>query len=147
MNNKGIALLTVLIVMLIGLVLVGLITYLCTRGYQTYNVARDYDVAFQMAQGGIEEAIVDLDTKTYYELQHLLNQNPQTGDPDDTNDFYEIWQIFWKPLTGFGSAPVFPPLSGTYTGVAGVSIYYLTHSQATKGDSQADLYTMYVKGY
>jgi len=147
MNNKGIALLTVLMVMIMGIILIGLITYLCTRGYQTYGSAKNYNIALQMAQGGIEEAIIDLETKTYGQLQNLINNNPQTGDPGDPNDFYEIWQVFWKPLSGFKGVPVFPPISGAYTGVAGVGIYYLVHSQATKHNSQADLYIMYVKGY
>ncbi len=140
-NHKGIALLTVLIVMIIGLALVGVVTFLCTRGYQTYSASKNYQIALQQAQGGIEEAILDIETQTYSELRQFSNPNTQSG------AIYEISQVFWKPLTGFGGAPVFPPSSSAYSGVYGVGVFYLIHSFATQGESQADLYALYVKGY
>ena len=146
MNNKGVALLTVLLVMIIGLGLTAITTLLVVRGYQTSKAAKNYQIALQMAQGGIEEAIIDLETTwNYRNLQnHPKKDNPQTGDP---NDFYEINEVFWKPLAGFGGAPVFPPASAASGGNFTIGVYYLIHAQATKGDSQADLYVLYVKGY
>jgi len=159
MNNKGVALLTVLLVMIIGLGLTAITTLLVVRGYQTSRTAKNYQIALQMAQGGIEEAIIDLETNpSYSALKYLKNSNPQTGDPGDPNDFYEINEVFWKPLAGFGGAPVFPPASAASGGNFSIGVYYLIHSRATKGDnwslpaqaakrSQADLYVLYVKGY
>jgi len=74
-------------------------------------------------------------------LQQLTNPNAQSG------AFYEIYQVFWKPLAGFGGAPVFPPASSAYTGIYGIGVFYMVHAQATQGESQADLYALYVKGY
>jgi len=150
MNNKGVALLTVLLVMIIGLGLTAITTLLVVRGYQTSRAAKNYQIALQMAQGGIEEAIIDLETNpSYSALKYLKNSNPQTGDPVDPNDddFYEVNEVFWKPLAGFGGAPVFPPASAASGGNFSIGVYYLIHSRATKGDSQADLYVLYVKGY
>jgi len=147
MNNKGVALLTVLLVMIIGLGLTAITTLLIVRGYQTSRAAKNYQIALQMAQGGIEEAIIDLETTSYGSAQNFINLNPQTGDPGDPNDFYEINEVFWKPLAGFGGAPVFPPASAASGGNFTIGVYYLVHSRATKGDSQADLYVLYVKGY
>lgn len=139
-NQRGIALLTVLIVMIIGLALLAVITFLITRGYQTYRSAKNYQIALQMAQGGIEEAISEIETKTYAGLQQL-NGTAQSGAS------YEIYQVFWKPLSGFGGAPSFPPTSAAYTGVYGVGVFYLIHARAKQGNSQADLYALYMKGY
>ncbi|AMM39835.1 membrane protein [Candidatus Desulfofervidus auxilii] len=147
MNNKGVALLTVLLVMIIGLGLTAITTLLIVRGYQTSRAAKNYQIALQMAQGGIEEAIIDLETTSYVSAQNFINLNPQTGDPGDPNDFYEINEVFWKPLSGFGGVPVFPPVAGAYSAIPSIGVYYLIHAQATKGDSQADLYVLYVKGY
>ena len=147
MNNKGVALLTVLLVMIIGLGLTAITTLLIVRGYQTSRAAKNYQIALQMAQGGIEEAIIDLETTSYVSAQNFKNSNPQTGDPVDPNDFYEINEVFWKPLSGFGGVPVFPPVAGAYSAIPSIGVYYLIHSRATKGDSQADLYVLYVKGY
>ena len=147
MNNKGVALLTVLLVMIIGLGLTAITTLLIVRGYQTSRAAKNYQIALQMAQGGIEEAIGDLYNLPYGSAQNCTNLNPQTGDPGDPNDFYEINEVFWKPLSGFGGVPVFPPVTGAYSAIPSIGVYYLIHAQATKGDSQADLYVLYVKGY
>ena len=147
MNNKGVALLTVLLVMIIGLGLTAITTLLIVRGYQTSRAAKNYQIALQMAQGGIEEAIGDLYNLPYGSAQNFKNSNPQTGDPVDPNDFYEVNEVFWKPLAGFGGAPVFPPASAAVSGTPSIGVYYLIHSRATKGDSQADLYVLYVKGY
>jgi len=144
MNNKGVALLTVLLVMIIGLGLTAITTLLIVRGYQTSRAAKNYQIALQMAQGGIEEAIGDLYNLPYGSAQNFKNSNPQTGDPGDPNDFYEINEVFKKDLAGFGGAPVFPPASAA-SGGAPIGVYYLIHSRATKGDSQADLYVLYVK--
>ena len=145
MNNKGVALLTVLLVMIIGLGLTAITTLLIVRGYQTSRAAKNYQIALQMAQGGIEEAIGDLYNLPYGSAQNFKNSNPQTGDPGDPNDFYEINEVFWKPLAGFGGTPVFPPASAAASGTPSIGVYYLIHSRATKGDSQADLYVLYVK--
>ena len=160
MNNKGVALLTVLLVMIIGLGLTAITTLLIVRGYQTSRAAKNYQIALQMAQGGIEEAIGDLYNLPYGSAQNFKNSNPQTGDPVDPNDddFYEVNEVFWKPLSGFGGVPVFPPVTGAYSAIPSIGVYYLIHSRATKGDnwslfaqatkrSQADLYVLYVKGY
>jgi len=147
MNNKGVALLTVLLVMIIGLGLTAITTLLIVRGYQTSRAAKNYQIALQMAQGGIEEAIGDLYNLPYGSAQNFKNSNPQTGDPVDPNDFYEVNEVFWKPLAGFGGTPVFPPASAAVSGTPSIGVYYLIHSRATKGDSQADLYVLYVKGY
>jgi len=150
MNNKGVALLTVLLVMIIGLGLTAITTLLVVRGYQTSRTAKNYQIALQMAQGGIEEAIIKLETTWHYNsLQNFKNYNPQTGDLVDPNDFYkyEINEVFRKDLAGFGGAPVFPPASAASGGNFTTGVYYLIHSRATKGDSQADLYVLYVKGY
>jgi len=148
MNNKGVALLTVLLVMIIGLGLTAITTLLIVRGYQTSRAAKNYQIALQMAQGGIEEAIKDLEYNLNYDsAQNFKNYNPQTEDPGDPNDFYEINEVFWKPLAGFGGAPVFPPASAASGGNFSIGVYYLIHARATKGDSQADLYVLYVKGY
>ena len=71
MNNKGVALLTVLLVMIIGLGLTAITTLLVVRGYQTSRAAKNYQIALQMAQGGIEEAIRDLK----YNLNYVSAQN------------------------------------------------------------------------
>ncbi|MDL1969956.1 MAG: hypothetical protein LWW94_03080 [Candidatus Desulfofervidaceae bacterium] len=140
-SQKGIALLTVLIVMVIGLAVLGVVTFLSVKGYQTYRSSKNYQIALQKAQGGIEEAILNIETKTYSELQSFTNPSAQSGAS------YEVYQVFWKPLSGFGGAPAFPPSSATYTGVYGAGVFYLIHAQATQGESQADLYALYIKGY
>ena len=148
MNNKGVALLTVLLVMIIGLGLTAITTLLVVRGYQTSRAAKNYQIALQMAKGGIEEAIKDLEYNLNYgSAQNFKNSNPQTGDPGDPNDFYEINEVFKKDLAGFGGALNFPPASAASGGNFSIGVYYLIHARATKGDSQADLYVLYVKGY
>lgn len=142
-NNKGVALLTVMIVMIIGLMLGALGVYLLTMGNRTYSASRNYVLAFNTAQAGIEEAIVDIEVSNFEALKDKEG-TPITGTSGAT---YQIFQVFWRPLSGFGGAPVFPPLSGAYTGTAGCAIYYLIKSTANQGDSQADLYVMYMKGY
>jgi len=140
-NQKGIALLTVLIVMVIGLALLGVVTFLSVKGYQTYRGSKNYQIALQKAQGGIEEAILNIETKTYSELQSFTNPSAQSGAS------YEIYQVFWKPLSGFGGAASFPPISSAYSGISGIGIFYLIHSWAIQEESQADLYALYIKGY
>lgn len=142
-RDKGVALLTVLMVMIIGLVLAALCFYLIGRGNQTHRASKNYAKAFNLAQGGIEEAALGIKNNMYLTIESQLG-NEITA---DSGAKYRTWRVFWKNLSGFGGAPVFPPTSGSYTGVAGIGVYYLIHSQATEANSRADLYVMYVKGY
>lgn len=142
-DNRGVALLTVIMVMIIGLVLAALCFYLIGRGNKTYRMSKNYAKAFNLAQGGIEEAVSFLNKSGYYTIDNALGQEKTAA----SGAKYQIWQLFWKSLSGFGGAPVFPPTSGAYTGVSGTGVYYLIHSQAAEGNAQADLYVMYVKGY
>ena len=142
-DNKGIALLTVIMVMIIGLVLAALCFYLIGRGNKTYRMSKNYAKAFNLAQGGIEEAVLFLTNNSYDTIENQLgNEITATSGAK-----YWVWEVFWKSLSGFGGAPVFPPASGAYTGISGTGVYYLIHSKATEGNAQADLYVMYVKGY
>ena len=142
-SNRGVALLTVLIVLIIGLVLAALGFYLISKGNQTYRHSKNYAKAFNRAQGGLEEAVSFLNDSTFDTIENQLGSERTAA----SGAKYWIWKVFWKNLSGFGGAPVFPPVSGSYSGVAGTGVYYLVHSQATTQGSQADLYVMYVKGY
>jgi len=145
MNNKGVALLTVLIVMIIGIMLGSMGAYLLSMGNRTYSASRSYAQAFNIAQAGIEEAILDIENNTFEWIK--ANREGQSIVSERSGATYQIFHVFRKPLSGSGGAPVFPPLSGAYTGVAGVSVYYLIQATGNQGDSQADLYVMYIKEY
>lgn len=142
-NDKGVALLAVLLVMIIGLVIAALCFYLVDRGNQTYYAMKNYAKALNIAQGGVEEAMVFIDSNSYDAIEVKLGSEETA----ESSAKYRIWRVFWNNLSGFGGAPVFPPTSGAYSGIAGVSVYYLIHSQAKVKGSQADLYIMYVKGF
>jgi len=142
-NNRGVALLAVFVVMIIGLVLAALSYYLVTKGNQTYRATKNYAKAVNLAQGGIAEAVMFIEDSSYDTIENRLG----TEETAASGAKYRIWRVFWNNLSGFGGAPVFPPISGAYSGVAGTGVYYLVHSQATVKSSQADLYVMYVKGY
>ena len=162
-DNKGIALLTVIMVMIIGLVLAALCFYLIGQGNKTYRMSKNYAKAFNIAQGGVEEAILLLeDNEKCIDYRFgvkplLLSTCPLRNCPDNPENCslgdkmiaisgaeYWIWFVFSKQLAGFGGAPVFPPVSGAYDG-GSTGYYFLIHSTATEGNAQADLYVMYLK--
>ncbi len=140
-NQNGIALLTALLVAVVVSALIGAALFLTNRGYNTYSSYRTYQTTLQKVQGGIEEALLDIENKTYSELKQVSNNTTISGAS------YEIYQVFWKPLSGFGGSVNFPPTSSAYTGVFGVGVFYLIHSTATQGNTKADVYTLYIKGY
>jgi len=142
-SDKGVALLAVFVVMIIGLILAALCFYLISRGNQTYQASKNYAKAINTAQGGAEEAVMFIEKNSFDSIEYQLG----TEKTATSGAKYLIWRVFWNNLSGFGGAPVFPPVSGSYSGVAGTGVYYLVHSQATVQGSQADLYVMYVKGY
>ena len=142
-SNRGVALLTVLIVLIIGSALVALGFYLISKGNQTYGYSKNYAKAFNRAQGGLEEVVSFLNDSTFDTIENQVG-NERTA---TSGAKYWVWRVFWKNLSGFEGAPVFPPVSGAYSGISGTGVYYLVHSQATEAGSQADLYMMYVKGY
>ncbi|GEM_PF-6812292 len=142
-DNRGVALLAVFLVMIIGLIIAALCFYLINRGNQTYSIMKNYAKAINIAQGGVAEAIVFIDNNSYDSIEVKLGSEETAA----SGAKYRIWRVFWNNLSGFGGAPVFPPTSGAYSGIANIGVYYLIHSQATVKGSQADLYVMYVKGY
>ncbi len=142
-DDRGIALITTVMVVIMGLALAGLCFYLIGRGNRTYRTSKNYAKALNLAQGGIEEAALFLDSNSYTTIEDQLGTERTAA----SGAKYRIWEVFWKPLSGFGGAPVFPPISGAYSGVAGIEVFHLIHSQAKVEETQADLYVMYVKGY
>ena len=142
-SNRGVALLTVLIVLIIGSALVALGFYLISKGNQTYGYSKNYAKAFNRAQGGLEEVVSFLNDSTFDTIENQVG-NERTA---TSGAKYWVWRVFWKPLSGFGGAASFPPVSSAYSGISGIGVFYLIHSCAIQGESQADLYMMYVKGY
>ena len=139
-SQRGITLLTTLLIMVISFSLTGAVIYFISRGFGTYSSYKLYEKAFNKAQGGIEQALLDIEDMNYFDLQTYSNSST-------TGAQYEIYQVFWSPLTGFGGSINFPPASSAYSGVFGVGVFYLIHSSATEGESKSDIYALYIKGY
>ncbi len=139
-DQKGISLITTLLVMVIAFSIIGAVIYFISRGYKTYTSYMLYEKAFQKAQGGLEEAVVNILKKGFSDIKSFSASSL-------TGANYEIYQVFWTPLTGSGGSVNFPPVSSAYTGTFGVGVFYLIHSYAIESESRADIYALYIKGY
>ena len=138
-DQTGIALMTVLIVMVIGMVLAGIVHGLLPKGYQTYSSKRQYDVATQEAQGGLEQAVL--------RIQKSLIPLDSLNATSQTNADYSIQPLYTKSRPGYGGSLDFAPSSSQSSGQYSKSVFYLLSATAIEHESQAELYQMYERGY
>ncbi len=153
-KKNGFALLTVLLVSIIGFMFIFMAVYLTSKGLRTYSSSKNYAKVVELAEASLEESIAQIETSSYEALENPsqpghLGPIFVGGIPTGTGETatYELWRVFWKPLSGMGGAIVFPPISSAYSGVAGVCVFYLSSGNATRSSSAANIYMLYAKEY
>jgi len=163
-KESGIALVTALIITVVMLMLIGGMSYLLLKGFQTNIINRKFSSVYEAANGGVEYGTGVINT--YLTTTALPGNVGLTGGTNMTNALactnttdtgtitaitadgtYTITTTFQclgnKPIPGYGGALRFPPppaMAGGGTGGGATKyIFYSIFSRATETTGSANI--------